>query len=74
MSTMQVWIDQRAVKLLNDLNALPFTDDHDLKRLGLLKRALREASYEIFRRAAERTVSDLISEEVMADSPLGKLE
>jgi hypothetical protein len=71
---MQVWIDQRAVKLLNDLNALPFTDDHDLKRLGLLKRALREASYEIFRRAAERTVADLISEEVMADSPLGKPE
>lgn len=68
MSSMQVWIDQRAVKLMHDLSALPFTDDHDLKRLGLLKRALREASYEIFRRAAERTVSDLISEEVMGDN------
>lgn len=68
MSTMQVWIDQRAVKLLHDLNALPFTDDHDLQRLGLLKRALREASFEIFRRAAERTVSDLISDEVMGDA------
>ena len=67
--SMQIWLDQRAVKLLQDINAIPFTDDHDIKKVALIRRALREASQEVFKRAAERTLADLISEDAMNFGP-----
>lgn len=64
--SMQLWIDQRSVKLLQDINAVPFTDDHDMKKLILIKKAIREASAEVVRRAVERSVAEIISDDAMS--------
>ena len=71
MSTMQVWLDQRSVKLLNELNALPFTDDHDLKKAALIKKAFRDVASELVRRSAERALAEMVSEQAMALDPAG---
>lgn len=69
MTTMQIWLDQRSVKLLNELNALPFTDDHDLKKASLIKQAFRDVASELVRRSAERALSEMVSEQAMG--PMG---
>ena len=71
MSTMQVWLDQRSVKLLDELNALPFTDDHDLKKAALIKKAFRDVAGELVRRSAERALAEMVSEQAMAPDPVG---
>lgn len=71
MSTMQVWLDQRSVKLLNELNALPFTDDHDVKKAALIKTAFREVASELVRRSAERALAEMVSEQAMSMDPVG---
>jgi len=71
MSAMQVWLDQRSVKLLDELNALPFTDDHDLKKTALIKKAFRDVASELVRRSAERALADMVSEQAMALDPAG---
>ncbi len=69
MSTMQVWLDQRSVRLLDELNALPFTDDHDMKKSALIKQAFREVASELVRRSAERALADMVSEQAMSLDP-----
>ncbi|MFN4290645.1 MAG: hypothetical protein ACK4E7_07175 [Permianibacter sp.] len=71
MSTMQVWLDQRSAKLLDELNALPFTDDHDLKKAALIKKAFRDVASELVRRSAERALAEMVSEQAMALDPAG---
>lgn len=62
---MQVWIDQRSVKLLQDMAELPFNDEHDYRKLGLIKKALREAAQEIVKRGVERQLADMVSQQAM---------
>lgn len=71
MSTMPIWLDQRSSKLLAELNALPFTDDHDLKKAALIKMAFRDVAGELIRRSAERALSEMVSEQAMALDPAG---
>ncbi|NQD36848.1 hypothetical protein HPT27_07400 [Permianibacter sp. IMCC34836] len=66
---MQIWLDQRSATLLAELNALPFTDDHDLKKAALIKRAFRDVAGELVRRSAERAIADMVSEQAMAIDP-----
>ncbi|RMH48123.1 MAG: hypothetical protein D6694_00895 [Gammaproteobacteria bacterium] len=56
---MRKWIYHRAKEMLDELNELPFSDDVDDKKLAIIRRGLRDASMELFRRAAERTVKEL---------------
>lgn len=56
---MRKWIYHRAKEILSELNELPFSDDVDDKKLAIIRRGLRDASVELFRRAAERTVNEL---------------
>ncbi|QGX39135.1 hypothetical protein [Permianibacter aggregans] len=68
--SMKIWIEQRSAALMAELNSLPFTDDHDLKKQGLIRKAMRDAVCEFMRRASEHTLSDLISQDAMSDDPL----
>jgi hypothetical protein len=64
---MRKWIYHRAKKILEELNELPFSDDVDDKKLAIIRRGLREASVELFRRAAERTVEELGESEALQE-------
>ena len=70
--SMKLWIEQRSAALLGELSAIPFSDDHDLKKQMLIRKALRDAVTELVRRSSERTLSDLISEDAMHDDALFK--
>lgn len=70
--SMKIWIEQRSAALMAELNALPFTDDHDMKKQVLIRKALRDAITEMMRRSSERTLSEMISEAAMAEDPLFK--
>lgn len=72
MSSMQIWLEQRSAKLLSELNALPFTDDHDLKKQALIRKAFRDVASELVRRSAERALADMVSEQAMALDPAGE--
>lgn len=52
---MHQWLNARCAKLLEDLNKTPFTDDADEIKLNLIRAAMREASLELFHRAAENS-------------------
>ena len=52
---MQQWLNARCAQLLDDLNNTPFTDDVDEIKLNLIRAAMREASLEMFNRAAENS-------------------
>lgn len=55
---MKKWIEQRSVKLLLAVNAVPYDDDHDAKQLKMIRDAFKEVMAEIMRRTIERTRSD----------------
>jgi len=57
---MRKWIYHRAKDILADLNELPYSDDVDEKKLTIIRMGLRDASIELFRRAAVRTTSELM--------------
>ena len=57
---MRKWIYHRAKDILSDLNELPYSDDVDDKKLTIIRMGLRDASIELFRRAAERTTRELM--------------
>jgi len=42
------------------VNEIPYSDDADDKKLAVIRKGLREASIELFRRAAERTATELL--------------
>lgn len=50
---MHQWLNARCAKLLEELNNTPFTDDVDEIKLNLIRAAMREASVEMFHRAAD---------------------
>ena len=66
---MKQWLNARCAQLLNDLNNTPFTDDVDEIKLNLIRAAMREASLEMFNRAAEnsRKKIDLINKQAKAN-------
>jgi len=49
---MQNWLNARSAKLLEEINNTPYSDDSDDKKMRLILAALREASIEMFQRAA----------------------
>lgn len=53
--TMRKWLDQRSLKLLMAINDVPFSDDHDITKLKLIREAMREVAGEIMGRAVRRT-------------------
>ena len=55
---MKKWIEQRSVKLLLAVNAVPYDDDHDAKQLKMIRDALKEVMAEVMRRTIERTRND----------------
>ena len=57
---MRKWVYHRAKKLLDDLDDVPLSDDSIEKKLIILREGLREASVELFKRAAERATADLL--------------
>jgi len=57
---MRKWIYHRAKAILAGLNELPYSDDVDDKKLTIIRMGLRDASIELFRRAAVRTTSELM--------------
>ena len=65
---MQQWLNARCAKLLEELNNTPFTDDADEIKLNLIRAAMREASLEMFHRAAEssRKKIDKINKDTFA--------
>lgn len=52
---MHQWLNARCAKLLEELNNTPFTDDVDEIKLNLIRSAMREASLELFHRAADNS-------------------
>lgn len=58
-NTMRKWLEQRSLRLMMSLNEVPFTDDHDLAKLKLIREALREAAGELMARAARRAREEL---------------
>jgi len=56
---MRKWIYHRAKEILAELSELPYSDDVDDQKLIIIRRGLRDASIELFRRAAERTAEEL---------------
>jgi len=52
---MHQWLNARCAKLLEELNKTPLTDDVDEIKLNLIRSAMREASLELFHRAAENS-------------------
>ncbi len=69
MSTPQMrkWIYHKAKQLLEQLSELPYSDDVDEKKLAILRLGLRDASIELFRRAAERTTAELVDSEELKE-------
>jgi TRAP-type mannitol/chloroaromatic compound transport system substrate-binding protein len=67
---MHQWLNARCAKLLEDLNNTPFTDDVDEIKLNLIRAAMREASIEMFQRAAEqsRTAIKRINTESLSEA------
>lgn len=57
---MRKWIYHRAKQMLDDLNEIPYSDDVDDKKLAIIRKGLREASIELFKKAAERTAAELM--------------
>ncbi len=57
---MRKWIYHRAKDILAELSELPYSDDVDDKKLAIIRLGLRDASIELFRRAAERTTAELM--------------
>jgi len=52
---MQNWLTARSAKLLEEINNIPYTDDSDQIKMGLIISAMRESSVEMFHRAAENS-------------------
>jgi hypothetical protein len=52
------WLEERSQKLMHDLATVPFTDDHDYRKLKIIRSAMKEASVEMFKRAIGRTKKD----------------
>jgi len=57
---MRKWIYHRAKEMLSALDEIPYSDDANSKKLAVIRNGLRDASIELFRRAAERTARELI--------------
>ncbi len=57
---MRKWVYHRAKKLLDELDEVPLSDDSIEKKLTIIRQGLREASVELFKRAAERATADLL--------------
>jgi hypothetical protein len=53
------WIENRSIKLLEDLSAVPYSDDHDLKKINIIRTAMKEASVEMVKRGIDRTKKDI---------------
>ncbi|MCP4413796.1 MAG: hypothetical protein GY808_14655 [Gammaproteobacteria bacterium] len=56
---MQNWLHTRSVKLLEEINNTPYTDDSDDIKMRLIMAALRESSIEMFHRAAEKSRKEI---------------
>ncbi len=52
------WLEERSAQLLEELGQVPFTDDHDYRKLKLIRQAMKEASVEMFKRAISKTKSN----------------
>jgi hypothetical protein len=64
---MRKWIYHRAKDILEELSELPYADDVDDKKLAIIRMGLRDASIELFRKASERTTSDLMESEELKE-------
>lgn len=69
---MQKWLNARSMQLLDELNSIPLADDTEDKRLKLVMSAMREASVEMFHRAAENSRNEIekINQQAMQESIL----
>jgi len=67
---MHQWLNARCAKLLEELNQIPFTDEVDDLKLNLIRAAMREASIEMFQRAAEnsRKAIEKINKEALSEA------
>jgi len=57
---MRKWVYHRAKKLLDDLDDVPLSDDSIDKKLAILRAGLREASVELFKRAAASSTAEIL--------------
>lgn len=55
---INAWLEERSARLLEELSQVPFTDDHDYRKLKLIREAMKEASVEMFKRAITKTKSN----------------
>jgi len=70
MSEMQQWLNARCVQLLTEINNTPLADNSEEVKMQLIMTAMREASVEMFHRAAEnsRKAIDKINSEAVQDA------
>ncbi len=76
---MRKWIYHRAKQMLDDLNDIPYSDDVDDKKLAVIRTGLRDASIELFKKAAERTAAELMNTKELKElnsavGPIRKIE
>ncbi len=64
---MRKWIYHRAKDILAKLSELPYSDDVDDKKLAIIRLGLRDASIELFRKAAERTTAELMESDELKE-------
>jgi hypothetical protein len=53
------WLENRSIRLLEELSAVPFSDDHDLKKIKIIREAMKAASVEMVKRGLDRTKKDI---------------
>lgn len=64
---MRKWIYHRAKEILDAIDDIPYSDDATSKKLAVIRKGLRDASVELFRRAAERTARELLDSEELKE-------
>ncbi|PIP80459.1 MAG: hypothetical protein COW84_05160 [Gammaproteobacteria bacterium CG22_combo_CG10-13_8_21_14_all_40_8] len=57
---MRKWVYHKAKQLLDELDDVPLSDDSIDKKLAILRSGLREASVELFKRAAESSTAEIL--------------
>ncbi len=57
---MRKWVYHRAKQLLDELDDVPLSDDSIDKKLAILRVGLREASVELFKRAAVSSTAEIL--------------
>jgi methylmalonyl-CoA mutase cobalamin-binding subunit len=53
------WLENRSIQLLEELSSVPYSDDHDLKKINIIRAAMKEASVEMVKRGIDRTKKDI---------------